>query len=460
MKENKIAKIVSEQKEYFSSGESLSLRFRLDALKKLKDVIIKHEHAIVKALEKDLKKPYLESYTSEIGMILSEINHSMKNLNKWAKCEKVKSPLTLFPSRSYVVKEPYGVTLVIGPWNYPFQLTLVPLVGAITAGNCCIVKPSELSEASAGIISMIIREAFDESYVAAVEGGAEISECLLNQNFDKIFFTGSPRVGKIVMEKAARSLTPVTLELGGKSPCIVDKRIDIDVTAKRILWGKFFNAGQTCVAPDYLLVHKDIKQDLYASLKKWLGVFFTEEPENSPDFSRIINVKHFQRLRSYMEEGRIITGGQFNEDKLYIAPTIMEVEDMMLSVMQEEIFGPILPVITYSSLDEAKRIISLNPNPLGFYIFSKDKKVSERLIREIQFGGGCVNDIMSHLQNQHLPFGGRGSSGIGNYHGKYSFDTFSHRKAILKKGFAFDMVMKYPPYKNIHVYLRRFILKN
>ncbi|MTI55659.1 aldehyde dehydrogenase [Geosporobacter ferrireducens] len=459
MKESKIMGIVTKQKEFFFSGKSRDLRFRLNSLKKLKDTIIKNEQAIVEALEKDLKKPRLESYTSEIGFIISEINYSMKNLNKWARRESVKSPLNLFPSRSYIIKEPYGVALIIGPWNYPFQLTMVPLIGAIAAGNCCVVKPSELSRESAGVIRKIIYEAFDMPYITVVEGGIEVSECLLEQNFDKIFFTGSPSVGKIVMEKAARKLIPVTLELGGKSPCIVDKKIDIDIAAKRILWGKFFNAGQTCVAPDYLLVNNEIKEALYDSFKKWLSVFFTEHPENSPDFSRIINKSHFIRLKNYVKEGKIIIGGQLNESELYIAPTIIEVSDMNSPMMQEEIFGPILPVVSYSGLEEVKRIIRLNPNPLGFYIFSNDKKIAEQLILNIPFGGGCVNDTLSHLQNQHLPFGGIGNSGIGNYHGKYSFDAFSHRKSILEKGYAFDLSMKYPPYKNKHVYLKKLLLK-
>lgn len=459
MQESQISGIVLKQKEFFSTGRSKDVSFRLNALKRFKDVIIKNEQEIVAALEKDLKKPFLESYTSELGLIINEINYSIKNLKKWIKRESVKSTLMAFPSKSYVIKEPYGVALIIGPWNYPFQLTLAPLVGAIAAGNCCVVKPSEISRESSSIIKKLICEAFDENYIIVVEGGIEISKCLLEQKFDKIFFTGSPGVGKFIMEKAAKHLTPITLELGGKSPCIVDKGIDIDVTAKRILWGKFFNAGQTCVAPDYLIVNKEIKEVLYDSFKKWLKIFFTEHPESSPDLTRIINKNHFIRLRNYVKEGKIIIGGQMNENELFIAPTIIEVSGMNSPVMQEEIFGPVLPVVEYSRLEEVERIVGFNPDPLGFYIFSPDKKTVERLISNIPFGGGCVNDTISHLQNHHLPFGGRGTSGIGNYHGEYSFDAFSHRKSILEKGFTFDLSMKYPPYKNRHIYLRKFLLK-
>jgi aldehyde dehydrogenase (NAD+) len=454
-----IKKILSAQKEFFASGRSRTLEYRLNALKRLKEVLIRNEQQILSALETDLKKPLLESYTSEIGMIINEINNAMRHIKKWTRPEKVRSTLLVLPSRSLITKEPYGTALIIGPWNYPFQLTFSPLAGAIAAGNCCIVKPSELSVKSSEVISRIIREAFDENYVAAIEGDVEVSSILLEQKFDKIFFTGSPNVGKIVMEKAARHLTSVTLELGGKSPCIVDKGINFDVAAKRILWGKFLNAGQTCIAPDYILVHKEAKEALYNAFRKWLKVFFTESPESSPDFGKIINQKHFGRLLNYLQSGKIIIGGQSDESRRFIAPTVMEITDVTAPVMKEEIFGPILPVIEYSNSTEIARIIGLNPDPLGFYVFSRDKEFVNSLISDVSFGGGCVNDTISHTMNHHLPFGGRGNSGIGSYHGKYSFEAFTHRKAILKKGFAFDLAMKYPPYGNNHKFIRGFVMK-
>jgi aldehyde dehydrogenase (NAD+) len=309
------------------------------------------------------------------------------------------------------------------------------------------------------MIKKLIGDTFDSSYIAVIEGDLEVGQYLLEQRFDKIFFTGSPRVGRIVMGKAAKHLASVTLELGGKSPCIVDEGVNIDVTAKRILWGKFTNAGQTCIAPDYLLVHKGIKEQLYAALTLWLKAFFTDNPQESPDMGRIINQAHFSRLKSYLAQGKVIVGGGFSEDDLYIEPTIIEVSAMNIPLMQEEIFGPILPVIEISSLEEIENIIALNPNPLALYLFSNDKQRARQLIRRIPFGGGCINDTLDHVANHYLPFGGRGASGIGSYHGRHSFEAFSYQKAVLEKGFAFDMAMKYPPYKDGHKFLRRFLLK-
>lgn len=459
MRDTEIQEIIAMQRSFFETGSSKEPRFRLEALKRLKAAVISHEQALVEALGKDMRKPLLESYGAELGMVVQEINYAVKHLNKWIRRKNVQSSLMDFPSKSYILREPYGVSLIIGPWNYPVQLTLVPLVGAIAAGNCCVLKPSEMAAHSSTVLKKLISEAFDERYIAVVNGDVEVSRALLAQRFDKIFFTGSPAVGRLVMEQAARHLTPVTLELGGKSPCIVDATVDPDVTAKRILWGKFFNAGQTCVAPDYLLVHKDIKEALYGSFQKWLKHFYTEQPENSPDLSRIINHRHFMRLKSYMNDGKLISGGQTDESDCYIAPTIIEVTDMSVPVMKEEIFGPILPVMEYSRLEEIEEIIRSNPDPLGFYLFSRDKKTVRRLLTRIPFGGGCVNDTVNHIQNHRLPFGGRGSSGMGNYHGEYSFQAFSHAKSILHKGFVLDLPIKYPPYLNTHTRLKKFLMK-
>lgn len=459
MLESEISGIVESKRQFFLTGQTRDITFRLEALRKLKSAILENEQGILDALKQDLNKPPVEVYASELGMVISEINTAITHLKKWMRPVKVPSTLFVSPARSYILSEPFGVVLIISPWNYPFQLSLVPLVGAISAGDCCILKPSEFSSASSAILNKIIGDAFENSYIAVVEGDVEVSRFLLDQHFDKIFFTGSPKIGKIVMEKAAKYLTPVTLELGGKSPCIVDERINIDVAVKRILWGKFINAGQTCMAPDYVLVDSRIKEIFYKASKEWLVAFFSENPCDSPDYGRIINNHHFLRLKDYLKQGKVVIGGNYKEEQRFIEPTLLEVTDLGQPVMQDEVFGPILPVIEYSSPEEAERIIALNPNPLAFYIFSQDKAFIQRLIKHVPFGGGCINDTINHVSNQHLPFGGRGNSGFGNYHDIYSFQTFSHQKAILEKGFAFDMTMKYPPYKNGHTFLRKFLLK-
>lgn len=454
-----IQEILTSQRKFFNAGNTFDTDFRIESLKRLKVAVLAHEQEIVEALYADLRKPPMEAYVSELSMVINEINFAVKKLKKWVKPVKARSSLLVFPARNYIIPEPYGVALIISPWNYPVQLALTPLVGAIAAGNCCVIKPSEYSKNSSRVLKNLIQSTFDSSYVAVIEGDEEVSRFLLEQSFDKIFFTGSPRVGKIVMEKAAKNLASVTLELGGKSPCIVDRAINLDVTAKRILWGKFSNTGQTCIAPDYLIVHRDIKESLYIALKKWLKIFFTENAIDSPDMGRIINLAHFTRLKGYLDQGRIVAGGSFSEEELYIEPTIMEIAELDVPVMHEEIFGPILPVVEYSNLEEVEKIVALNPNPLGFYLFSKDKAMVARLIRRIPFGGGCVNDTLMHFVNHNLPFGGRGNSGFGSYHGVNSFDAFSYRKPVLQKGFAFDPGFKYPPYRDGHKTMRKYLLK-
>jgi len=452
-------RIVAKQRQFFHNGASKKIAFRREALNSLKKAIIRNEQEILTALKDDMKKPLLESYASEIGLIIKEINFALKNLGKWAKKKRVKSTLLLFPSKSIILCEPYGVALIIGPWNYPFYLTFTPLVGAIAAGNCCVVKPSEISPASSTVIRKLIEETFSGEYIKAVEGDAETAKSLSEKKFDKIFFSGSSAVGKIVMQQAAKHLTSITLELGGKSPCIVDKGVNAYLTAKRILWGKFFNVGQTCIAPDYVMVHKDIKKALYVSFSKCLETFYGTDPEKSPDLGRIIDEKHFNRLQNYLNDGTVIAGGELDQEKLFISPTILEVTDTRTPVMQEEIFGPILPVIEFSRLEEVEDAVALNPEPLAFYLFSTDRGTVDRLIGNIPFGGGCINDTFSHFINHNLPFGGRGQSGIGNYHGRYSFDAFSHQKSLLVKGFRFDFGVKYPPYRDKHIFLRKLFLR-
>ncbi len=459
MTEEEIRTLFNRQRAFFSTGKTLDIDFRLEALKKLKAALIAAEGEIINALHDDLRKPLMESYNTEIGIAINEINFALKNLRKWAKPQKVRSPFLTFPARSSIMAEPYGVSLIISPWNYPFQLTFCPLVGAITAGNCCIVKPSEYAKASEQVIKNLIDGAFDSSYIAVANGDAEVGAYLLEQSFDKIFFTGSPQVGKIVMEKASRHLASVTLELGGKNPCIVDKDVNLDVTAKRILFGKFTNLGQTCIAPDYLIVHKEIKENLYAALGHWMKIFYTESPESSLDLGRIINKAHFNRLKSYLEQGSIIIGGGCDEDDLYIEPAIIEVSELDALLMKEEIFGPILPVVAYAESEDIEPIIAANPNPLALYLFTENRDMARDLIKRIPFGGGCINDTLVHVINHHLPFGGRGLSGMGSYHGIYGFEAFSHKKAVLKNSLGFDLSFKYPPYKDGHKYIKKYVIK-
>lgn len=459
MPEKLISDVFKEQRLFFQSGQTLDVNFRLEALQKLKQSIIDHEEVINNALKADLSKPLLETYTSETGFTLLELNHAIKHLKKWARPRKVKGSLATFPSKSYILSEPFGIALIIGPWNFPLQLTLLPLVGAIAAGNCAVLKASRKTPATAEAIKSIVNNAFDEHYLAVLDDSSQDGQRLLDQKYDKVFFTGSPGTGKLVMEKAAKNLASITLELGGKSPCIVDQNINLEVAVKRILWSKYMNAGQICIAPDYLIVHEDIKEAAYDQMISCLHAFFGSDPQQSPDYGRIVNLKELERLSNYLSDGKIVAGGSFSKEKLYFEPTIIEVSNLEAPVMQDEIFGPILPVIEFATADEIEKIIALNPNPLAFYLFSKDQTLTKRLLKNVQFGGGCINDNLFHLVNHNLPFGGRGKSGIGNYHGRYSFDAFSHQKSILAKGFCFDFAQKYPPYGNIHQKLRKLLLR-
>ena len=440
--------LLDKQRKYFLTGKTKDVEFRIKRLKALKEIIIKRNQEIMESLRKDFGKSEFETFSNEIMSSLEEIKLAIKKLHSWAAPRKVNTPIAYFKSSSRIYYEPYGVALIIGAWNYPFQLAINPLIGAISAGNCCIIKPSELAPNTSKLLSEIIKECFDEEYCAIVEGGAQETTALLNEKFDFILYTGSTHVGKIVAQAAAKHLTPVVLEMGGKSPCIIDNTADIEISARRIVWGKFLNAGQTCVAPDYLLVHKEVKDSLIKAIQKYIKDFYGDNPENSKDYCRIINEKHFDRLCALLEEGDIVAGGQTNRSQLYIEPTVIDHVTWNYPIMQEEIFGPILPIIEYEDLTNVIEMINAHEKPLALYIFSKNKKVQRKIVNETSFGGGCINTTVLHAGNPYLPFGGVGSSGMGNYHGKASFDTFSHQKGILNKSLIVDPKLIYPPYKN------------
>ncbi len=440
--ESKIQKI----RKFFDTGETKKISFRKKQLRRLKKAIRKNEKAIIEALYRDLKKPAFESYAAEIGILYPEIRHAIRKLGSWAKTRRVKTPLLHFYSTSDVRFEPYGTALIIGPWNYPFQLIIAPLVAAIAAGNCAVLKPSEIAPATAKVVAKMIRETFPVDYITVVEGGVETTRDLLARRFDYIFFTGGTAVGRIVMGAAAEHLTPVTLELGGKSPVIVDEDADLAVAARRLCWGKYFNAGQTCLAPDYLLVHKKIRVPFLEELKKTIRAFYGEDPRTSPDYARIINERHFDRIMKLLDGGKIVHGGESHRRSKYIGPTIVDGLTFKDAIMREEIFGPLLPVITVRDLDEAIGIVNRLPRPLALYYFSKDPKKHERLLGETSSGGGCINDTVSHVGSQELPFGGIGDSGMGRYHGRSGFETFSHQRGILTRSIWPDIMLRYPPY--------------
>lgn len=436
-------------RSYFNSGATQSYSFRKQNLEKLRQCILGHEKDLMKALHADLKKNPEESWITEIGFILAEIRHTLKHLQRWMKPERVSTNLLNLPSKSYIYKEPLGVVLVIAPWNYPFQLLFAPLIGAMAAGNCVVLKPSEYATATAAIMRKIIEESFEKKYIFYVEGdGAQVVPAMMNAfRFDHVFYTGSTGVGKSIYGMAAKQLVPVTLELGGKSPCVVESDADIKVAARRIAVTKFSNAGQMCVAPDYVLVHQTVKNEFVAELKQTIGAFFTDDASTNDDYGKIINDKNFTRLIGHLGEGEIIYGGRYNVATHYIEPTLIENVSPESPLMKEEIFGPILPILSFQHFEEAKAIITQNANPLAFYVFTSSKEKEEAWLREIPFGGGCVNNASWHLTNFNLPFGGRGASGFGAYHGKYSFAVFSHQKAIMKTPTWFDPKIKYPPFK-------------
>jgi aldehyde dehydrogenase (NAD+) len=441
--------MLSQMRPYFDTGNSMPYHFRLTQLKKLQAAIISHEQALYDALYKDLKKSPEECWVTENGMVLSELNLAIKKLQHWMAPQRVSTNLLNLPSSSKIMKEPLGVVLIIGPWNYPFQLLFNPLIGAMAAGNCVVLKPSEFAPATELVMKKIIEDTFDPEYILYADGdGATIISAMMNHfTFDHVFYTGSTAIGKIIYKMAAERLVPVTLELGGKSPCVVESDADIKVAARRIAMTKFSNCGQMCVTPDFVLVHETVKDALVNELKKCIGQFFGDKPEASYNYGKMINEKQFDRVVGYLTNGKIVQGGQSNKAALYIEPTIMEDINLDAAIMQDEIFGPILPVITFSNKAAAMDIIAKHKNPLAFYVFTSNSKKEKEWLEGVAFGGGCVNNASWHLTNHHLPFGGRGFSGMGQYHGKSSFDTFSHKKSVLKTPTWFDPAIKYPPFK-------------
>ena len=454
-----IEQIVSAQRAYFAKGETLDLSFRRSALTRLKAAILAHENDINAALRADLNKSASETYMCETGMTLAELSYVLAHMNRWAKPCRVLTPLAQFHARSFTVKNPYGVTLIMSPWNYPFMLTMEPLIGALAAGNCCVVKPSAYAPVTSSVIRTIISECFPPEYVAVVEGGRRENQALLDQRFDYIFFTGGVTVGKEVMRKAAEHLTPVSLELGGKSPCIVDATAKLDLAAKRLAFGKLLNCGQTCVAPDYLLIDRKVKDEFLALLKKHITAMLGKDALQNENYVRMVNRRHYDRELSLIDPAKVIFGGKGDPDSLHIQPTVMDNVTAEDAVMQEEIFGPILPVIAYDSIDEAIAFINEREHPLALYLFSEDKATQERFLHAVPFGGGCINDTIIHLATSRMGFGGVGQSGMGSYHGMKSFDTFSHEKSIVQKSTWMDLPVRYMPYSTIKDKLLRIFLR-
>lgn len=447
-----------DSKAFFNTQQTKDISFRKEQLKKLSKAIKSYESDILEALYTDLGKNKVEAYATEIGITLKSIKNARKELKNWTKTKNVDTPLYLFPTKSYIKKEPYGTVLIIAPFNYPFQLVFEPLIGAIAAGNTAIIKPSELTPNVARVIKRLINETFDANYIEVIEGGIEETQTLIHLPFDYVFFTGSENVGKIVYQAASENLVPVTLEMGGKSPVIVDETANIKVASERICFGKFTNAGQTCVAPDYILVHESVKDDLITALSKTLREFYGQNIQQSPDYGRIVNLKHYHRLTSLLNSAQmnIVFGGHSDEDERYIEPTLLDHVTNDSAIMQEEIFGPILPILTYQSLDEAIAFIHQRPKPLSLYLFSEDENATQRVINDLSFGGGAINDTLMHLANPKLPFGGVGASGMGRYHGKYSFDTFIHEKSYIFKSTRLESGVHLPPYKGKFKYIKAF----
>ena len=454
-----IEELVSAQRAFFNTGATKDAAFRRRALAALRQAVTAREADICAALKEDLHKSPFESYMCETGLVLSELTYMEKHLNRLMRARRAKTPLAQFPARSFVVPEPLGVALVMSPWNYPFMLSLDPLVGAIAAGNCAVLKPSAYAPATSRVLRELVESCFAPDHIAVVEGGRAENEALLEQKFDYIFFTGSVAVGRLVMEKAARWLTPVTLELGGKSPCIIDQTADLPLEAKRLAFGKYLNAGQTCVAPDYVLVHRDVHDGLLALLAGEIAAFYGSDPLACPDYGRIVNEKHFHRLMGLMDSGRVVCGGTGSAETLQIAPTVLADVSPDSPVMSEEIFGPVLPVLAYESLDEAVAFVNARPKPLALYLFTTDKAAERRVLRDCSFGGGCINDTIIHLATSDMGFGGVGERGMGSYHGKLSFDTFTHYKSIVKKSNRLDLPVRYQPYTKEKERMLRRVLK-
>ena len=456
------SKLTEAQKQFFETGRTRDLAFRICQLQLLADAMRKNETVLEEALKKDLGKSAFESYATEIGFVLADIRYTIQNLQKWSAPKRVRTPLYLFPGKSKIQKEPYGSVLILGQYNYPVQLLAEPLVGAIAAGNCAVLKPSELTPHVSEAMYQIVHSTFKEEYIACVEGGVEVNQELLSQKFDYIFFTGSERVGRIVMKAAAENLTPVTLELGGKSPVIIEKTANIKEAARRIAWGKLMNAGQTCVAPDYVLVDESRKQQFLTEMKTAFSHLYGKEIKKNPDFGRIVNERHMERLQKILEQDAkyLFCGGEADTLQRYIEPAILDLgKDQNAASMQEELFGPILPVLSYHKLEDAVRFVNKRAKPLALYLFTKKRSAEKFVLERVSSGGVCVNDTISHLINPDLPFGGVGASGMGQYHGKYSFDTFTHEKSVFYKPADWNLPVCYPPFTKGKMNLVKFFLK-
>ena len=459
MTEQEIRCIVDGQRSFFLTGNTLDVEFRIQSLQKLKAFILKYESEIHAAIQKDLGKSNFESYMCETGLTLSEISYMLKHVRSFAKEKRVHTPLAQFHSKSYRKPSPHGVVLIMSPWNYPFLLTIEPLVDAIAAGNTAVIKPSAYSPNTSAVIYRMISECFSPEYVSVITGGRAENTCLLGEKFDYIFFTGSQSVGKEVMRKAAEHLTPVTLELGGKSPCIVEKSANLKLAARRIVFGKYLNCGQTCVAPDYIYCDASVKDALLKELRHQIRKQFGKQPLNNVNYGKIINEKHFQRICSLIDPSKVVVGGETNQERLQIAPTVMDHVTFQDAVMGQEIFGPVLPVLTYQTLDEAISQIQSMPHPLALYLFTSDQTIAQKVTSRCGFGGGCINDTIIHLATSEMGFGGFGESGMGSYHGKDGFDTFSHYKSIVDKKTWLDLPMRYQPYRALHNKLIHMFLK-
>lgn len=459
MTEQEINSLVNRQRKYFQTGATLPVSTRISALRRLYDAISKHEKEINEALRKDLGKSGFESYMCETGMVLEELSYMLKHTPRFAREKRVRTPLAQFHSRSCQKPSPYGVTLIMSPWNYPFMLTLSPLADALAAGNTAVVKPSAYSPHTSDVILRILSQCFEPKYVAVVTGGRAENTCLLREHFDYIFFTGSQTVGKEVMRNAAEHLTPVTLELGGKSPCIVDQTANIKLAARRIVFGKYLNCGQTCVAPDYIYCHRSVKDKLVSEVKKQIQKQYGKQPLSNPDYGKIINEKHFDRILGLIDKKKVVHGGSSDRKALRIEPTVLDNVTFSDAVMQEEIFGPVMPILVFDSLDEVIRNVNAMPHPLALYLFTSDNAAAKKVTSRCGFGGGCINDTIIHLATTEMGFGGFGESGMGAYHGKIGFDTFSHYKSIVDKKTWIDLPMRYQPYRKMHEKMVRFFLK-
>ncbi len=451
--------LVNRQREYFLSGKTLPVSERVNNLKKLRRAILDFEGKILQALYEDLGKSEFEAYATEIGVTLHELSYMIRKLPSLAKPRRVKTPLTHFPSTSRLYRDPYGVVLIVAPWNYPFQLLMMPLIGAIAGGNCTVLKTSASAPATSAVVKEMLLSAFPEEFIAVVEGREAGSRDLPDEEFDLIFFTGSVNVGREIMERAAKNLTPVVLELGGKSPCIVDETADLALAAKRIIWGKSINSGQTCVAPDYVLVHSSVKDALVGAMKQAIPLLLGEEMLNNKDLPCIVNQHHFERLTGLIDTGNVVYGGRSNPQERKIELTILEGVTWDCPVMQEELFGPILPILTYDDREEMLRFLARREKPLALYLFTESKEMEELVTARLSYGGGCINDTIMHVANIHLPFGGVGKSGMGSYHGKDSFAAFTHAKGVVKRAKRMDPPLRYPPYdsKGKMQILRRFL---